>query len=139
MPESITYQMDCMTAMREMPDNAFDLAVVDPPYGIGQSGEKNKTRGKRAKAKDYKPFEGGTNPPQTRSISANCVASAGIKLFSAQITLPTNCQTPRHPAIWCGTKITGKPISPIANWRTPVSNPPFACSVFVGADFCKAT
>lgn len=28
------YNMDCMEAMREMPDNAFDLAVVDPPYGI---------------------------------------------------------------------------------------------------------
>ena len=27
--------MDCLEAMRQMPDNAFDLAVVDPPYGIG--------------------------------------------------------------------------------------------------------
>jgi len=27
--------MDCMDALREMPDNAFDLAVVDPPYGGG--------------------------------------------------------------------------------------------------------
>lgn len=33
--ESIVYNMDCMEAMREMPDKAFDLAVVDPPYGIG--------------------------------------------------------------------------------------------------------
>ncbi len=29
---NIAYNMDCMEAMREMPDNAFDLAVVDPPY-----------------------------------------------------------------------------------------------------------
>ena len=28
------FNMDCMTAMKEMPENAFDLAVVDPPYGI---------------------------------------------------------------------------------------------------------
>ena len=27
--------MDCMAYMRTLPDNAFDLAVVDPPYGIG--------------------------------------------------------------------------------------------------------
>ena len=27
------FNMDCMEAMRQMPDNAFDLAVVDPPYG----------------------------------------------------------------------------------------------------------
>lgn len=26
---------DCLDAMRKMPDNAFELAIVDPPYGIG--------------------------------------------------------------------------------------------------------
>lgn len=31
---NIAYNMDCLEAMREMPDNAFDLAVVDPPYGL---------------------------------------------------------------------------------------------------------
>ena len=29
------YNIDCMEYMRTLPDNAFDLAVVDPPYGIG--------------------------------------------------------------------------------------------------------
>ena len=28
---------DCMDVMRDMPDKAFDLAIVDPPYGIGAS------------------------------------------------------------------------------------------------------
>lgn len=32
---NIAYNADCLAAMREMPDNAFDLAVVDPPYGDG--------------------------------------------------------------------------------------------------------
>ena len=32
---NIAYNMDCLEAMREMPDNVFDLAVVDPPYGDG--------------------------------------------------------------------------------------------------------
>lgn len=27
--------MDCMEYLRECEDNAFDLAIVDPPYGIG--------------------------------------------------------------------------------------------------------
>ena len=31
------YNQDCLPAMKEMPDNAFDLAIVDPPYGIGIS------------------------------------------------------------------------------------------------------
>lgn len=58
MPKSIAYNMDCMGAMRAMPDGAFDLAVVDPPYGIGESGAKNASRSKLAVAKDYKPFAG---------------------------------------------------------------------------------
>lgn len=28
------YNRDCMGAMAEMPDKAYDLAIVDPPYGI---------------------------------------------------------------------------------------------------------
>lgn len=26
---------DCLEAMKAMPDNAYELAIVDPPYGIG--------------------------------------------------------------------------------------------------------
>lgn len=29
------YNMDCMDAMKRFPDSFFDLAVCDPPYGIG--------------------------------------------------------------------------------------------------------
>lgn len=29
------YNMDCMKGMKEFPDGYFDLAIVDPPYGIG--------------------------------------------------------------------------------------------------------
>ena len=31
------YNMDCMEGMKEIPDKYFDLAIVDPPYGIGIS------------------------------------------------------------------------------------------------------
>ncbi|WP_373093008.1 site-specific DNA-methyltransferase [Zhongshania sp.] len=51
--------IDCMEYMASLPDKAFDLAIVDPPYGIGESGATNKSRGKLALAKDYKPFAGG--------------------------------------------------------------------------------
>lgn len=51
--------IDCMEYMASLPDKAFDLAIVDPPYGIGESGATNKSRGKLAVAKDYKPFAGG--------------------------------------------------------------------------------
>ena len=29
------YNLDCMEGMKEFPDKYFDLAIVDPPYGIG--------------------------------------------------------------------------------------------------------
>jgi len=29
---------DCMQGMKQMPDNAFELAIVDPTYGIGMDG-----------------------------------------------------------------------------------------------------
>jgi site-specific DNA-methyltransferase (adenine-specific) len=49
---------DCMEGMARYPDKYFDLAIVDPPYGIGEDGSKNHTRGKLAIAKNYKSFAG---------------------------------------------------------------------------------
>ena len=50
---------DNMQLMARYPDNYFDLAIVDPPYGIGENGDKNHSRCKLAKAKNYKSFAGG--------------------------------------------------------------------------------
>jgi site-specific DNA-methyltransferase (adenine-specific) len=47
--------MDCMEFMKQFPDKFFDLAVVDPPYGIGEDGAKNHSRGKCAEATKYTP------------------------------------------------------------------------------------
>ena len=35
---NIAYNMDCMEYMRTLQDKTFDLAAVDPPYGIGMDG-----------------------------------------------------------------------------------------------------
>lgn len=42
---NVAYNVDCMEAMNKIPDKYFDLAVVDPPYGIGAS-EMNMGKGK---------------------------------------------------------------------------------------------
>ena len=52
-----------MQGMKEFPDKYFDLAIVDTPYGIGENGDKNHTRCKLAKAKDYKAFSGNDLKP----------------------------------------------------------------------------
>lgn len=36
-PLSELYNMDCILGMKHYPDNYFDLAICDPPYGIGAS------------------------------------------------------------------------------------------------------
>ena len=44
---SVVYNMDCIAGMKHYPDKFFDLAVVDPPYGIGEDGGKARTRGSK--------------------------------------------------------------------------------------------
>ncbi len=34
--------MDCMDFMRDVPDKTYDLAIVDPPYGIGDTWSKSR-------------------------------------------------------------------------------------------------
>jgi site-specific DNA-methyltransferase (adenine-specific) len=43
--------IDCMEYMSTLQDNAFDLAIVDPPYGIGQDGKSNNSRCSKANGK----------------------------------------------------------------------------------------
>lgn len=51
--ENSILNMDCLNFMKNCPNNYFDLVLTDPPYGIGESCGKNKSRGKLAIAKDY--------------------------------------------------------------------------------------
>lgn len=57
MPESIVTNEDCMVMMARYPDKFFDLAIVDPPYGINVGGTSGKVGGDKA-------FGSGTIPPR---------------------------------------------------------------------------
>ena len=35
---NVVHLCDCMDFMKDKPDNYYDLAIVDPPYGIGEDG-----------------------------------------------------------------------------------------------------
>jgi site-specific DNA-methyltransferase (adenine-specific) len=45
---------DNMELMARYEDNYFDLAIVDPPYGIGISGQKENKKGKKSDRKYHK-------------------------------------------------------------------------------------
>lgn len=90
--------MDCMEFLKAQPDKSFDLACVDPPYGIGESGEKNKTRvGGLAKAKDYKAFAGGDlEPPPVEYFNELMRVSKnqfvwGANHFIDRMPYPSSC------------------------------------------------
>jgi len=54
--ESKVYNEDCVEAMKQYADNHFDLAVVDPPYGINvnmNAGRKKDTKSKKRTIKKW--------------------------------------------------------------------------------------
>jgi len=55
--------IDCMEGMKKYPDKYFDLAIVDPPYGIGEDGASNHSRGGLTKSKKYYSNKSWDNEP----------------------------------------------------------------------------
>ena len=52
------YNQDCMKAMKEMSDNQFDLAIVDPPFGVGNFVQTTgNIRGKKVEWNETIPLE----------------------------------------------------------------------------------
>lgn len=64
------YNMDCKQGMKEFPDKYFDLAIIDPPYGIKEDGKKNARRSKLATTKAYKSYAGGDLQPPDKEYFA---------------------------------------------------------------------
>ena len=70
-PVSLAYNIDCMDLMARYPNKYFDLAVVDPPYGIGIDGQKQSINLNNPKAnrKEHK-FKGWDNDIPTNEYFA---------------------------------------------------------------------
>ena len=86
-----------MEGMKEIPDGYFQLAIIDPPYGIGESGKKNKSRSCLAASQDYAPYFGGDRgapPPkyfaELRRVSRNQIIF-GANHFISRIPFDSAC------------------------------------------------
>lgn len=55
------YLIDCMEFMKGVPDKYYELAIIDPPYGIGVN--HNMGRRKGDKSSDYKKAYWDNEPP----------------------------------------------------------------------------
>jgi site-specific DNA-methyltransferase (adenine-specific) len=91
------YNMDCMEGMKQFPDKYFELAIVDPPYGIGEDGSKNHSRSMIAVSKDYKSFHGKDleAPPkeyfqELKRVSKNQIIW-GANHFISKIPFDSSC------------------------------------------------
>lgn len=67
--------VDCLVYMRQLPDKYFDLAIVDPPYGIGIS--KNPVRGKHGKKQWDNAIPSGEYFIELRRISGEQIIWGG--------------------------------------------------------------
>jgi len=85
---------DCMEYMATQPDNAFDLAIVDPPYGIGIN--HNIGRRKGQKHSGYKPAVWDSEPPKQEyfnellRISKNTIVW-GANHFISRLPIDSSC------------------------------------------------
>jgi site-specific DNA-methyltransferase (adenine-specific) len=85
-----------MAVMGRYPDGYFDLAIVDPPYGIGESGGSNHSRNNRAKATKYTPKNWDNSAPpkeyfnELRRVSKHQIIW-GANHFISKIPFDSSC------------------------------------------------
>jgi len=97
MPISEVFNEDNMVGMARYPDKYFDLAIIDPPYGIGEDGRKNHSRSKLTKSKDYQSSVRYDNEPPSKEyftellrISKNQIIF-GANHFISKIPYDSSC------------------------------------------------
>ena len=87
------YNMDCMEGMKQFPDKYFELAIVDPPYGIGA----NKMTLGNGKRKIYRGSEDwDREPPKPEYFSELFRVSKnqiiwGANHFISRIPIDSSC------------------------------------------------
>lgn len=87
---------DCMNIMPNYPDGYFDLAIVDPPYGISEDGAKNHSRGLLAEPTKFTPKDWDKNSPdksyfdELLRISKNQIIF-GANHFISKIPYNSSC------------------------------------------------
>ena len=82
--------------MRGLPDNAFDLVIADPPYGLGEGGKKSNSRGKKDKSKYYSIKDWDKEPPQKEFFDELLRVSRyaviwGANHFISRVPIDSHC------------------------------------------------
>lgn len=103
-PISIVENRDCIEAMKEFPDKFFELAIVDPPYGIGVTDNKSGMGRRKGDAKaKYKIGEWDSEIPTQEYFN---------ELFRVS----------KNQIIWGGNYFVMKPTKSFVIWDKLFSN-----------------
>lgn len=111
MSESKAYLMDCMEGMKQFPDKHFELAIVDPPYGINAP---NMAATPFQRRGGNKRLNGGSGKPKNRTLN-----TAKIEWDNAT---PTDAyfnellRVSKHQIIWGGNYFKLPPTRCIIVW-----------------------
>lgn len=110
--------MDCLEAMKNMADNEFDLAVVDPPYGCGftEGGGNGGWFAKYHQSDDSQPYNRFLNPGSVfekykRSGSVNWDVAPPQEYFEQLFRVSQN------QIIWGGNYFSLPPTRCFLIWR----------------------
>lgn len=85
---------DCLEAMKQMPDNTYDLAIVDSPYGININNNMGRRKGQ--KHSGYKKVEWDSQTPsqeyfdELKRVSVNQIVW-GANYMIDKIQTPSPC------------------------------------------------
>ena len=94
--ENIVFNEDCMIGMKRYPDGYFDLAIVDPPYGIDINNQSQGKGGGVAKKIDYIKKDWDKNAPdkqyfeELKRVSKHQVIW-GANHFISKIPFDSSC------------------------------------------------
>jgi site-specific DNA-methyltransferase (adenine-specific) len=92
------YNMDCMEGMKQFPDKYFELAVVDPPYGIGMD------------KKRWSPSVGDMKSPRTEYVKKEWDKRPHKNYFDELFRVSKNC------IIWGGNYFIDCIKRPSSGW-----------------------
>ena len=90
------HNQDCLEAMKQMKDNQFDLAIVDPPYGIDVTNQKQGEGGGVARKIQYTQKDWDKNAPdkeyfnELRRVSKNQIIW-GANHFISKLPIDSSC------------------------------------------------
>lgn len=87
------FNMDCMEAMKQMPDKSVDLIITDPPYGMNFVSNHRKEK--------YNPIHGDNQFPLWIFDEFNRIASRGVYVFCRWDNL---IQFPKPKSFLCWVK-----------------------------------